>query len=133
MSLERITYTDEEGRKKVVLLPNDSLEADPSMGVPVGPPTLENLNLPKEIEVRLNNELFNRNILTAQDALKHRGEILYAVQAALKIDANSVLDMYLGAGYQNAREAKAEIRAAEPRANVNRPRRNNRRRGPVKT
>lgn len=128
MSLQRITYTDESGRKKVVLLPEESKDSDPSIGIPIGPPSFEDLGLPLETEVRLSNELFHRGILTAQDALKHRDELLRAVQAALRVDAENLLGVYLGKGHENARLEKQDIRKAEPRANVNRPPRRNRNR-----
>lgn len=131
MPLERIVYTDESGRKKVVLLPEDSKDSDPSIGIPIGPPSFEDLGLPLEVEVRLSNELFHRNILTAQDAIKRRSEVLLAIQAALRVDAEKVLGVYLGNGHENARIEKQELRA-EPRANVNRPPRRNRNR-PVRT
>lgn len=126
MPLKRTEYIDAEGRKKVVLLPEDSKE-DPSIGIPIGPPSLTDLGLPLETEVRLSNELYHRNILTPQDALKHRDEILRAIQATLRIDAEVLLGVYLGNGHENARIEKQELRA-EPRANVNRPPRRNRNR-----
>lgn len=111
MSLQRIEYTDTDGRKKVVLLPEGTSKEQAEIGIPVGPPNLEALGLPLELEVRLSNELFNRNILTQTDALKRRSEIAYALQAALKLDVESILNQYLGGNYQAARaEVRAEAR-----------------------
>jgi hypothetical protein len=129
MSLSQVTYTNEKGMKKVVLLPEGSFEI-PSKGIPVGPPSLEELGLPVEIETRINNELYSRNILTAQDALKKRAEIVYAIQAALRVDADGILGIYLGGSYQNARMEKQEVaKVNEPN---NRVRRNRPPRRPVK-
>lgn len=106
MSLKRVDYTDQDGRKKAVYLPEDALEEDPASGIPIGPPPLAALELPLEIEVRLNNELYHRNILTGLDALKHRDEIGRALQAALRADLDRVLTMYLGEDFKTARAEK---------------------------
>jgi hypothetical protein len=102
MSLKSVSYTDVDGRKKMVLLPEGASEKDADRGIPVGPPSLAELNLPTEIEVRLNNELFVRGIILPVDALRKRGEIVNAIQAAFKVDANSVVAAYLGRDYRNA-------------------------------
>lgn len=102
MALQRFTYTDEKGRKKYVLLPEGASEDEVTMGVPVGPPSLEDLNLPEEIEVRLNNELYHRNIVTLADALKNRAGIVSALQATFKVDAGSIVNVFLGKDYQIA-------------------------------
>jgi hypothetical protein len=81
---------------KISLLPEKALDTEAPNGVPVGPPNLEVLDLPKEIEIRLNNELYNRGIITAQDAVKRRPEILGALMAALKVDAGQIVDVYIG-------------------------------------
>lgn len=107
MSLKRASWTDPEGRKKVVLIPEESDQAE--MGIPVGPPDLTKLGLPLELEVRLNNELVNRGIITDIDALRNRSEISLAIQSALKLDANRVLDMYLPEGFQNAKPAREPV------------------------
>lgn len=107
MSLERVTYTDEKGRKKYVLLPEGASKEEAEIGVPVGPPSLEELNLPEEIEVRLNNELYNRNIVTLSDALKDRAGIVSALQAVFKIDAGRIIDVFLGKDYPVAAPEKS--------------------------
>lgn len=94
--LRKVTYTDTEGRLKVSMLPDKALDIEAPNGVPVGPPNLGELGLPKEIEVRLNNELFARGIITAQDAVKRRPEVLGALMAALKVDAGHIVDVYIG-------------------------------------
>lgn len=94
--LRRVAYTDSEGRLKISLLPDKALDIEAPNGVPVGPPNLEELKLPRDIEVRLNNELYNRGIITAQDAVKRRPEVLGALMAALKVDAGQIVDVYIG-------------------------------------
>lgn len=103
MALRRTTYTDEEGRIRAVLLPEGELNINAHMGIPVGPPSLVTLGLPLDVEVRLNNELFYRGILTAQDATRRRPEIVAAIQSAFKVDAEKVVVLYAGRDYRNAK------------------------------
>ena len=107
MSLKRAEYKDAEGRKKVVLIPEESDQAE--MGIPVGPPDLTELGLPLELEVRLNNELANRGILTAVDALKNRVEISLAIQSVLKLDADRIINVYTGPDFTNAKPAREPV------------------------
>lgn len=109
MSLKRASWIDPEGRKRVVLLPEDQGAENAEMGIPVGPPSFAELNLPIEIEVRLNNELVNRNIVTTTDALKNRAEILLAIQWALKVDVDRIIQMYAGSNYKNAKPAREPV------------------------
>lgn len=114
MPLKRATYRDETGKFKVTLIPADELEENADRGVPVGPPDLGELGLPEEIEVRLNNELYYRGILTAQDALKHRSDIMSALQATLKLDVESVIHQYVGKDYRNVRKEEPVTNPGQP-------------------
>lgn len=107
MSLKRASWIDPEGRKKVVLIPEESDQ--PEMGIPVGPPPLTELDLPLELEVRLNNELVNRGILTPAEALKNRAEISLAIQSALKLDVDRIIQMYTGPDFKNAKPAREPV------------------------
>lgn len=107
MSLKRASWIDTEGRKKVVLIPEESDQ--PEMGIPVGPPPLTDLGLPLELEVRLNNELVNRGILTPVEALKNRAEISLAIQSALKLDVDRIIQMYTGPDFKNAKPAREHV------------------------
>lgn len=109
MSLKRTSWIDPEGRKKFVLIPEESGEEQAEMGIPVGPPSFAELELPTEIEVRLNNELANRGILTPVDALRNRAEISLAIQSALKIDVDRVVQMYVGKDFTNAKPAREPV------------------------
>lgn len=124
MSLKRASYIDPEGRKKVVLIPEESNEAE--IGIPVGPPPLSELGLPLELEVRLNNELVNRGIITAIDALKNRTEISLAIQSTLKLDVDRIIQMYTGPDFQNAKPAREPVIASN--GSVPRPQQQRRRR-----
>ena len=109
MSLKRTSWIDSDGRKKIVLLPDDTGEENAEMGIPLGPPSLAELDLPPELEVRLNNELVNRGIITAVDALKNRAEISLAIQSVLKLDVNRIIQMYTGPDYKNAKPAREPV------------------------
>lgn len=98
----RFSYKDPDGRWKVVLLPEGASEEEVERGIPIGPPPLAELGLPLETEVRLNNELYHRDILTPGDAMRRRSEIVQAIQAAFKVDANSVVTLFVGRDYVNA-------------------------------
>lgn len=103
MGLRKVSYTDSDGRKHMALLPAEIPDTEAEKGVPLGPPPLEGLNLPNEIEIRLHNELFHRGIFTPKDALLRRSEIVSALQAALKVDAGKIVDLYIGSDYKVAR------------------------------
>jgi hypothetical protein len=107
-SMRKVEYKDHDGRYKVVLLPEDALDHEASKGILVGPPVLMDLNLPKETEIRLNNELFIRGIITKDDATRHRQEVVAALQAALKVDAGKVIDVYTGRGTLSGHEESSE-------------------------
>lgn len=100
--LRRVSYVDLDGRKRVSLLPHGVGDEEAESGIPIGPPRLEELELPKDIEVRLNNELYHRGIITPQDAVRGRGEIVAALNAVFKIDANRIIEVYVGKEQQNA-------------------------------
>lgn len=103
--LRKVTYTDSEGRKRVSLLPANAGDEEAENGIPVGPPRLDTLELPLEIEVRLNNELFHRGILTGSDALRRRAEVVAALQSALKVDAGRIVDLYIGSNGHATKES----------------------------
>lgn len=92
--MRETTYTDEAGRKTYVLLPDDAPDSHAPYGIRVGPPSLEGLELPEEIEIRLHNLLYARRILTVRDARSRRNEVLSAIQASLHSTLQNVLALY---------------------------------------
>ena len=92
--MRKVDYQDSKGRMTQRLVPDDAPDANARYGIVVGPPDLDSLGLPQEVEIRLHNELFNRGLLTLDDVRKRRPEIMAAVQAALKVDAESVMAAY---------------------------------------
>lgn len=90
---ERADYTDETGRTWAVLVPVGHPE-QAEMGMVIGPPDLSDLGLPEAITVRLHNELHARGLLTGYDLRGREREIVAALQAALRVDAQTILAAY---------------------------------------
>lgn len=91
---KRGSYTDGDGRHWAVMLPDDAVVGSESMGLPLGPPSLESLGLPLEVEVRLHNQLFERGLLTERDVKARRLHVFGAVQAAFKVDVERIVQLY---------------------------------------
>lgn len=92
--MRRVTHADGFGRWTAVWLPDDVPDSESYRGVPIGPPSLDVLNLPEEIQTRLHNELFVRGIYSLRDATLGRQNLLGALQSALKIDVERLTDIY---------------------------------------
>lgn len=75
-------------------IPDDAPDSEATLGVPVGPPALSPLGLPKALEVRLHNELFHRGLLTKRDIIKRQVDIGSAIQSAMKVAVKEVQDLY---------------------------------------
>jgi len=102
--MKQASYVDEEGRYHAVMLPNGTGEEDAAKGLPLGPPSLEALGLPEEVEIRLHNQLFSRRIFTAKDVRKRRVDVFGALQSAFKVDTERIVQIYLAQEVQsNAR------------------------------
>jgi hypothetical protein len=89
--LRRIEYRDSDGRLSLRLIPYDAPDEDAVYGVLVGPPPLTGLGLPLEIEVKLQNELYHRGLLTEKDIRKRRYDAAAAVMAACRLDVDRIL------------------------------------------
>jgi hypothetical protein len=92
--MRQVAWQDKDGRTHFTLIPNGAPDADGKLGVPVGPPPLKALGLPKETEIRLHNELAHRGLLTYKDARRRQPDVLAALMAALKLDAQRVMEIY---------------------------------------
>ena len=104
--MRQSSYTDGEGRRRAVWLPDGVPESDASMGLPLGPPDLRSLGLPIEAETRLHNQLFDRGLLRARDVLKRRQEVFAALQAAFRVDTERIVTLYLESEAANADNQK---------------------------
>lgn len=101
VTLTMVTWEDTEGRSWLRAIPQGVPEAQAAIGIPIGPPPLDELGLPREIEIRLHNQLYARRIYTAADARDRVGEINSAIMAALRLDVHRILAVYEGAGALN--------------------------------
>jgi hypothetical protein len=90
-----VNYEDEDGFLWLVAIPDDAPDSAASMGVPIGPPDLSSLNLPLETARRLNLQLHARGLFTAKDLRKRHHEIFAALQAALRVDTTTIVNLYL--------------------------------------
>lgn len=92
--MRQVSYEDGEGRKWATMLPDEAPDSDAELGLPLGPPSLEELGLPLELEVRLHNQLFARRIFTAKEAANGRQQVQGALQAVLKLDILKIIEVY---------------------------------------
>ncbi len=81
-----IDYIDDDGYKRRVSLPDDAPDTHANMGILVGPPNLAPLDLPPQHDLALNNELFDRGLLTAEDVQGRQEELSAALKRVLKLD-----------------------------------------------
>ena len=93
--MRRIDYKDSRGFKTVREIQDDDPDSRARYGIVVGPPEFDGLDsLSEEVRVRLNNELFHRGIITLKDAMRRRGEVMNALQSALRVDVEMILQAY---------------------------------------
>ncbi len=109
--MRRTEYEDSDGRMWLVSLPDGALDSDASMGLIVGPPSLEPLGLPLEIEVTLHNTLFARKLFTLRDVRTRRNEIFRALQSALKVPTYRIVELYQDEAKQ---ELEGQTRQVQP-------------------
>lgn len=93
--MKQTQYTDEKGRCHAVMLPDGVPDEDAAKGLPLGPPSLESLGLPEELEIRLHNQLFSRHLFTAKDVRARRIDVLGSLMGAFKLDAEKIVQVYL--------------------------------------
>ena len=76
------------------MLPDNAPDTDASLGMFVGPPPLTDLSLPDDVEVELHNQLFARRIFTVADVKARPMDVFAALQAALKVETNKIIELY---------------------------------------
>ncbi len=91
--LVNVDYKDPEGYWWRVRVPQGCEDA--SMGIPIGPPDLTALGLPPDIQRRLHNQLHARGLLTRRDLNGRMKEVVAAVQATYRVDAQAVTALYV--------------------------------------
>ena len=93
MGFVRIKYEDEEGRKFLVELPEECQDM-PENGIRIGPPELDELGWPIELEVKMNNQLFDRKLFTEADVRRRPKDIVAAYWAVLRTDVLKIRSLY---------------------------------------
>lgn len=92
--MKEATYEDKKGRLWRVLVPDHALDSDASLGIPIGPPSLDSLGLPEEQAVRLHNQLYHRQLFTEEDMKRRRHDVTAALFATFKVDSQKIIDLY---------------------------------------
>lgn len=94
--MRQLTYKDADGLNWRVELPETADENDAAKGIPVGPPDVRELGIPEELAKRLHAQLAARGLYSYNDVLRAGGmrTILSAWQAALQVDASTIMQLY---------------------------------------
>lgn len=93
--MRSVQFTDPDGRRFARLIPDNAPDSHASIGIPLGPPDLGPLQLPLAIEVRLNQQLYARGLITPADARGRESEFVAALNAALKVEALAIHRLYM--------------------------------------
>lgn len=94
--MSKVVDIQKQGRWYKAIVPDDAPESKWQYGIVVGPPALEQLGLPPEIETRLHNELYVRGLIVLDDVLRRLPDVEAALRAALKVDAQAIQACYVG-------------------------------------
>lgn len=88
--MKTVTITDEKGRKY------QAYENDGGQKIIIGPPEglVDALDLPEPFATRLHNALHGRNILVYQQAARNPNDLIGALQEALSLDMQTILEQY---------------------------------------
>lgn len=89
----RVEYKDEKGRKYQVEVPPE-YEWEPETGIIIGPPDFESLGLPEELEIKLNNQLYDRKLFTWSDVRRRPEEIRAALKAVFRVSEAAIVRIY---------------------------------------
>lgn len=94
--MRELAYQDNDGRKFRVLIPEGCPDDHAKFGIILGPPDLSSLGMTKDIEVRLNNQLYDRRIFTFQDSVVRKRDVLAALQSTFAVDVEKIINLYRG-------------------------------------
>jgi hypothetical protein len=90
-NLRPVEYKDLDGRLSLRLVPLDAPDSEAAVGIVVGPPPLDALELPEKLAIRLQNEFFHRGLFTEQDIKRRRNDAVAAIMAACRLDIETLL------------------------------------------
>lgn len=87
--MEKSEYIDEKGRKYLAFQNGDQQ-------IIIGPPMnlVDELGLPEPMATNLHNVLYNRGIINYAAATKAQNEMIGALQEALQIDSQKLMEMF---------------------------------------
>ncbi len=120
--MRHASFQDAQGRKWAVLLPEGVPDEEASMGVHLGPPSLESLGLPEDVEIRLHNQLFERRLLTLADVKARRQHVFGALQATFGVDTGRIVALFKEEG-KDGKKQKAAVGATKKTQRRKTPRR----------
>ncbi len=92
--MKEVDYTDDYGRRWRVRVPDDCPADRYHEGIPVGPPALDSLGLPVDVEIRLHNELHGRKLFILRDVQRNPQLVTGALQAAYRLDLQRLQVLY---------------------------------------
>lgn len=92
--MKEVEYKDDRGRLFKVLIPDGDPIERARHGIVVGPPELDDLGLPESVMVELHNQLYYRGLFTFVEVNKRRMDVIGALQAALSVNVNKIIEIY---------------------------------------
>lgn len=96
--MKQVDYEAKDGRKFRVQVPDDCPENMYKSGIPVGPPDIDHrlagMGWPKELRVRLHNQLHARKLFTLRDLMRKPQDIEGALKATLKVALQAIPQWY---------------------------------------
>lgn len=97
--MSKLVRTNIDGLNYVVSVPESAQEEEYEYGLIVGPPEalvnvlLESWDL-EALANRLHQELYARDIITVDSAMRRRQDVMGALQAVLKLDVERIIEVY---------------------------------------
>ena len=93
--MKAVDWTDHRGRNYRSLLPDEVPEAQAELGILLGPPDIvDAVGMPEPLATRLHNLLHRRGLYNIRAARKNPQALLGALQAALKVDMNILMQAF---------------------------------------
>lgn len=96
--MKQISYTDADGFRHAVLLPDGAPESAAPMGVPVGPLPLDGLDLPLELRRAINNELHDRALWGPDEIRRRRQDAALALIRAYRVGVEEIEALWTRGG-----------------------------------
>lgn len=89
-----VPWKGPDGLMRVMGVPDGLPDSEAPRGILVGPPALDSLGLPPDIEAALHTELYIRGVITLRDVERRPGAVVDAIRAALRIDVPRIASLY---------------------------------------